>query len=252
MKNKFFMKKNWKWIFGIIAGVILIACLFFVFGEKDNKTAETDDATKMQVESIEVAQEVEQDTPHANSEKKIVEDIILEEAEAAESIANSQTAKTGSKENSSESENIKAYNTKDEEKEKIELSASKESVATSVEAGIEYVPIAVGWKVEDSAKGDITVSQKADLDKLISSWKSGEVSDTELKTKIMDYLDGQGIEYMEVSVTSKGYALYDEIPEIDLRDGGNLYSYVGTYSTGEQNPDGTEKTVCYNWSAFIF
>ena len=57
---------------------------------------------------------------------------------------------------------------------------------------------------------------------------------------------------MEVSVTSKGYALFDKVPEIDLRDGGNLYSYVGTYSTGKQNPDGTNKTVCYNWSAFVF
>ena len=87
---------------------------------------------------------------------------------------------------------------------------------------------------------------------MIQSWKSGALSDAELKDKIISYLEEQKIDYMEVSVTSKGYALFDEVPEIDLRDGGNLYSYVGTYSTGKQNPDGTNKTVCYNWSAFVF
>ena len=78
------------------------------------------------------------------------------------------------------------------------------------------------------------------------------LSDAELKDKIISYLEEQKIDYIEVSVTSKGYALFDEVPEIDLRDGGNLYSFVGTYSTGKQNPDGTNKTVCYNWSAFVF
>lgn len=115
-----------------------------------------------------------------------------------------------------------------------------------------YVPISEGWKDSKSAKGDITSTQKADLDSMIESWKNEAVSDAELKDRIMKYLDEQGIAYMEVSVTSKGYALYDVIPEIDLRDGGNLYSFVGTYSTGKQNPDGTDKTVCYNWSVFVF
>ena len=115
-----------------------------------------------------------------------------------------------------------------------------------------YVPISEGWKASETAKGDITAAQKADIDCMIESWKSGTMSDTELKEKIVAYLEEQGIEYMEVSVTSKGYALYDVLPEVDLRDGGNLYSFVGTYSTGKQNPDGTNKTVCYNWSAFVF
>lgn len=115
-----------------------------------------------------------------------------------------------------------------------------------------YVPISEGWKATDSAKGDITSAQKADLDALIETWRAGSLTDTELKEKIISYLEEQKIEYMEVSVTSKGYALFDEVPVIDLRDGGNLYSFVGCYSTGKQNPDGTNKTVCYNWSAFIF
>ncbi len=115
-----------------------------------------------------------------------------------------------------------------------------------------YVPISEGWKVAKSAKGNITSAQKAKLDSLIEIWKGGNLTDIELKEKIINYLKEQKIDYNEISVTSKGYTLYDEVPEIDLRDGGNLYSFVGTYSTGKQNPDGTNKTICYNWSVFVF
>lgn len=115
-----------------------------------------------------------------------------------------------------------------------------------------YVPISKGWKESKTVKGDITSVQKTKLDGLIESWKKGDMSDSDLKNNITKYLDEQGIDYKEVSVTSKGYTLYDKIPEVDLRDGGNLYSFVGIYSTGKQNPNGTHKTVCYNWSAFVF
>lgn len=115
-----------------------------------------------------------------------------------------------------------------------------------------YVPISKGWKESKTAKGDITSVQKTKLDGLIESWRKGDMSDSDLKNNIMKYLDGQGIDYKEVSVTSKGYTLYDKIPEVDLRDGGNLYSFAAIYSTGKQNPNGTHKTVCYNWSAFVF
>lgn len=115
-----------------------------------------------------------------------------------------------------------------------------------------YVPISKGWKESKTSKGDITSVQKTKLDGLIESWKKGDMSDSDLKNNIMKYLDEQGIDYKEVSVTSKGYTLYDKIPEVNLRDGGNLYSFVGIYSTGKQNPNGTHKTVCYNWSAFVF
>ncbi|MEA5008186.1 hypothetical protein [Clostridium tyrobutyricum] len=115
-----------------------------------------------------------------------------------------------------------------------------------------YVPISKGWKKSRTAKGDITSVQKTKLDGLIESWKKGDMSDSDLKNNIMKYLDEQGIDYKEVSVTSKGYTLYDKIPEVNLREGGNLYSFVGIYSTGKQNPNGTQKTVCYNWSAFAF
>lgn len=115
-----------------------------------------------------------------------------------------------------------------------------------------YVPISEGWKDSKSAKGDITEVQKLKLDKFIESWKKGDITDSDLKDTIMKYLNEQGIEYKEVSVSSKGHTLYDEVPEVNLSDGGNLYSFVGIYSTGKQNPNGTEKTVCYNWTAFVF
>lgn len=116
----------------------------------------------------------------------------------------------------------------------------------------QYEPISEGWKASKSVKGNITSDQKAAIDTMVESWKAGALSDAGLRDSIIGYLNEVGIAYMEVSVTSKGYALYEKIPEIDLRDGGNLYSFVGTYSTGRQNPDGTHKTVCYNWSAFVF
>lgn len=125
-----------------------------------------------------------------------------------------------------------------------------DSVKNSIQDN--YVPISKGWKESKTSKGDITSVQKTKLDELIEKWKSGDMSDSRLKNNIMKYLDEQGIDYKEVSVTSKGYTLYDKIPEVNLRDGSNLYSFVGIYSTGKQNPNGTHKTVCYNWSAFVF
>lgn len=116
----------------------------------------------------------------------------------------------------------------------------------------EYVPISEGWKTSKSVRGDITASQKADLDQMVQSWKSGALTDSQLKEKMEQYLQAQEIDYMEVAVTSKGYTLYDQIPEPGITDGANLYSFFGTYSTGKKNPDGTNKTVCYNWSAFVF
>jgi outer membrane biosynthesis protein TonB len=115
-----------------------------------------------------------------------------------------------------------------------------------------YVPVSEGWKAAKSVKGDITFAQKAALDAMVEVWRSGSLSDSELKTKIMEYLEEQKITCTEVSVTSQGYALYSQVPEIELSDGGNYYSFVGTYSTGKQNPDGTEKTIFYNWSVFVF
>lgn len=132
------------------------------------------------------------------------------------------------------------------------VSDEKSAVTETPTRETKYVPISEGWKVAKSAKGHITSAQKVNIDSMIEIWKSGNLTDTELKEKIISYFKEQKIDYKEVSVTSKGYTLYDEIPEIDLRDGGNLYSFVGTYSTGKQNPDGTNKTVCYNWSAFVF
>ncbi|NMC59418.1 MAG: hypothetical protein GYA51_08570 [Candidatus Methanofastidiosa archaeon] len=128
----------------------------------------------------------------------------------------------------------------------------KSAVTKTPTSEEKYVPISEGWKISKSAKGNITSAQKANIDSLIEIWKGGNLTDIELKEKIINYLKEQKIDYNEISVTSKGYTLYDEVPEIDLRDGGNLYSFVGTYSTGKQNPDGTNKTVCYNWSAFVF
>lgn len=183
---------------------------------------------------------------------------ISEEPQITEEITSAVVEKSTVKPEGEDKNNTKPNNEDSNEKGTTEKQ-SEEPEATSTTMPTvnpvqenKYVPISEGWKASETAKGDITSAQKADIDSMIESWKSGTMSDTELKEKIVSYLEEQGIEYMEVSITSKGYALYDALPEVDLRDGGNLYSFVGTYSTGKQNPDGTNKTVCYNWSAFVF
>ena len=183
---------------------------------------------------------------------------ISEEPQITEEITSAVVEKSTVKPEVEDKNNTKPNNEDSNEKGTTEKQSEEPEATSTIMPTLnpvqenKYVPISEGWKASETAKGDITGAQKADIDCMIESWKSGTMSDTELKEKIVSYLEEQGIEYMEVSVTSKGYALYDVLPEVDLRDGGNLYSFVGTYSTGKQNPDGTNKTVCYNWSAFVF
>ena len=116
-----------------------------------------------------------------------------------------------------------------------------------------YVPISKGLKTSKSTK-DKTVSkkQKAALDKMVKKWKAKKYTDASLKTAIENYLLDQKVSFREVNVTSKGKALYAKIPKAEIEEGGNPYSFFGTYCTGKKNPGGTNKTVCYNWSVFVF
>ena len=262
-KIKRFLRKHWKLLIGVITIAMLAAGILIVSSLKSNRNL------------VETSIDTERDRITSKEEVKPTEVTIVEEAPQVEDTKElakesaeiskentSVTAKPTVEAKNSETETpsvTKKAETKSEEEPKSVVKPTEKSVnqsepATTVAPTKEtkYVPISEGWKAEASAKGDITSVQKTDLDSMIQIWKSGALTDAELKEKIISYLEEQKIDYMEVSVTSKGYALFDEVPEIDLRDGGNLYSYVGTYSTGEQNPDGTNKTVCYNWSAFIF
>ncbi|MDR0925350.1 MAG: hypothetical protein LBN31_13485 [Hungatella sp.] len=196
------------------------------------------------------------------------------EGETEHSVTEESDAKAGEKkqqksevsqEKNEETEDLVKQNSENEEdkkgeqsKEKKEEPKAKKEVSQTPnqkvveEAKENYVPISEGWKDTKSAKGEITSAQKAALDAMVEIWKSGSLSDSELKANIMEYLEEQKITCTEVSVTSQGYALYDQVPKIELSDGGNYYSFVGTYSTGKQNPDGTDKTIFYNWSVFVF
>lgn len=115
-----------------------------------------------------------------------------------------------------------------------------------------YVPISKGWKATKSVKGEISDTHKKALDAMIKHWMNGEFTDAALKKAMEGYLQEQEIEYYEVAVTSEGYSLYEKIPEISLENGANPYSFMGIYSTGEQNPGGTNKTVCHIWTAYVF
>lgn len=248
-------KNHWKPVIAVFV-LSLISAGILIYSNLDSKdnsvmvVADTDTLDTRITEVPEIIEETtgtaeEETTVAENPTKEVTESTSVEESKPTEKpeVENKNTTKT----------NDEVSNEKDttEKKSEATVTTTPPVTITPVQEN-KYVPISVGWKASETAKGDITVAQKADIDSMIESWKSGTMTDAELKEKIVAYLDVQGIEYMEVSVTSKGYALYDVLPEVDLRDGGNLYSFVGTYSTGKQNPDGTNKTACYNWSAFVF
>lgn len=261
-KMKKFLRKHCKLFIGVSTIVVLVAGIFFVSSLKSNQNlvetlsdTEKDGITSEEVKPTEVP--VAEETPQVEDTKEPTKESAESTKENTNITAtptveakNSETEKpsvTQKAEANAEDETTSVIKPTEKPASQVEPTAT---VAPMTET--KYVPISEGWKAEASAKGDITSAQKADLDSMIQTWKSGALSDAELKDKIISYLEEQKIDYMEVSVTSKGYALFDEVPEIDLRDGGNLYSFVGTYSTGKQNPDRTNKTVCYNWSAFVF
>ena len=262
-KMKRFLRKHWKPLIGMFTLVVLAVGILIVsnLASKQNMMKTSSETGSNGITSEEEVKPTEAplvvETPHLEATKEP----IKESTESSEENTNAMTTPTVEAKNSeTEKPSVtKKAETKAEEEttsvvKPIEKPSTQSEPTTTVVLTTEtkYVPISEGWKAEASAKGDITSAQKADLDSMIQSWKLGDLTDGELKDKIISYLEEQKIDYMEVSVTSKGYALFDEVPEIDLRDGGNLYSYVGTYSTGKQNPDGTNKTVCYNWSAFVF
>ena len=262
-KMKRFLRKHWKPFIGMFTIVVLAAGILIVSNLKSNQnlvktfsetgsngiTSEEDVKPTEAPLVVETPQVEDTKEPPKESDESTKENISVTTTPTVEA-KDSETEKpsvTKKAETNAEDETTTVVKPTEKPASQSEPTAT---VAPTTET--KYVPISEGWKAEASAKGDITSAQKADLDSMIQAWKSGALSDAELKDKIISYLEEQKIDYMEVSVTSKGYALFDEVPEIDLRDGGNLYSYVGTYSTGKQNPDGTNKTVCYNWSAFVF
>ena len=254
---KKFWKNHWKPVIlvlvlsSLVVGILIYSNLDSI----DNPVKVVTDTDTIDTQITKEPEIKEETTSNVAEESTATENTTNEVTEAASVVESKPSEKTEVENKDTTKTNDEVSNEKETTEEKSEEPEAKSTTEPTTITPIQenkYVPISAGWKASETAKGDIIAAQKADIDCMIESWKSGTMSDTELKEKIVAYLDEQGIEYMEVSVTSKGYALYDVLPEIDLRDGGNLYSFVGTYSTGKQNPDGTNKTVCYNWSAFVF
>jgi len=254
MKEKFrkLWKTNRKGVITVSVLAVVVTCtaivIFMNVNSKEEKVVMVSEEFTQYVKTT-----VESETSMKRTEAETqVSEIESTQVTETQGVTKEEKADTTVNENTSN--NIQVTNQEQTEK-KQEEEPKTEAVATPIqnpEVKEQYVPISEGWKTSKSAKGAITTAQKADLDAFIETWKSGSLSDSELKAKIINYLKEQKIDYMEVNVTSQGYALYDKIPEINLKDGGNLYSFVGTYCTGKQNPGGTNKTVCYNWSVFVF
>ena len=263
MKEKLekFLKVYWKPIAGVMI-LVVIASGILIFHNMESKETPVDIAVEASSEDViqdeesqvtevlEVEETKESIYEKSEDETKKITDTVKPTSKVEDTTKENET--TTKKTEAKSEEKDTTVNT-DVVKPSTKPDSNTETTVTETPTTVaKYVPISEGWKATDSAKGDISSAQKADLDALIETWRAGSLTDTELKEKIISYLNEQKIDYMEVSVTSKGYALFDEVPVIDLRDGGNLYSFVGCYSTGKQNPDGTNKTVCYNWSAFVF
>ena len=271
-KLKMFLKLHWKPVAGVMILGVIVSGILIVHNldSKKNPVDIASDTGGREAISTEDSEVTEAPAVEETPQVEETKELIPETSEDTEEIPMATVAPTAKADDAPTEKPKVTKNTDTNSEEKDTTSntdvvkptkkpdSQSETVATEAPTAkaptteVKYVPISEGWKAEASAKGDITSAQKADLDSLIQTWKSGALTDSELKVKIISYLEEQNIDYMEVSVTSKGYALFEKVPEIDLRDGGNLYSFVGTYSTGKQNPDGTNKTVCYNWSAFVF
>lgn len=254
---KKFWKNHWKPVISVlILSLLVVGILIYSNMDSiDNPVKVVTDTDTLDTQKTKEPEMKEETTSIVAEESIATENTTHEVTEAASVVESKPTEKPEVENKDTTKTNDEVSNEKKTTEEKSEESEAKSTTEPTTITPVhenKYIPISEGWKASETAKGDITSAQKADIDSMIESWKSGTMSDTELKEKIVSYLEEQGIEYMEVSVTSKGYALYDVLPEVDLRDGGNLYSFVGTYSTGKQNPDGTNKTVCYNWSAFVF
>lgn len=229
------MKLRGKKLFGIgIISILLVTLALVAFTQKGP------DGT---TEKVSVVQENDRKEKELQEETKDFtageEDSEKENQDEVESVAD-------------EMEDEKKREEMTEEPEAAESAPeSKAEIVSRAEAQA-YTPISDGWKVSKSVKGDITSEQKSAIDTMVEKWKNGGCTDEGLKAELENYLIQQGVKYVEVSVTSQGYSLTDKIPEVQLENGGNLYSFMGIYSTGEQNPQGTGKTVCYHWSVFIF
>ena len=246
-KIKRFMKNHWKPIVGAITLVVLTSGVLIIPNLNSKQDPmETADATG----NNEIISDVEGTKETETELLETTEESLAHVAPAVETINSSPETPNEIKntETKPKGEEIKVT-VKEAEKPASQPATATPAVPTTE---VKYVPISEGWKAEASAKGNIILEQKAYLDSLIPIWKSGAITDEELRGKIIAFLNEQMIEYLEVDITSKGYSLCDKVPVIDLRDGGNLYSYVGTYSTGKQNPDGTNLTEFYNWSVFVF
>ena len=254
---KKFWKNHWKPVIAVLVLSLLVVgiLIYSNMDSIDNPVKVVTDTDTLDTQKTKEPEMKEETTSIVAEESIATENTTHEVTEAASVVESKPTEKPEVENKDTTKTNDEVSNEKETTEEKSEESEAKSTTEPTTITPVQenkYVPISEGWKASETAKGDITSAQKADIDSMIESWKSGTMTDAELKEKIVAYLDEHGIEYMEVSVTSKGYALYDLLPEVDLRDGGNLYSFVGTYSTGKQNPDGTNKTVCYNWSALVF
>jgi len=203
-KIKRFLRKNWKPLIGVFTLVVLAAGILILSNLKSKQNM------------VETSFDIEKDGITSEEEVKPTEVPLIEEMPQVEDTKEPTKESTeSSKENTSvtATPTVEAKNSETEKPsvtKKAETKSEKET--TSVEKPTEkptekpasqaeptatvapttetkYVPISEGWKAEASAKGDITSAQKADLDSMIQTWKSGAITDAELKDKIISYLD---------------------------------------------------------------
>lgn len=125
---------------------------------------------------------------------------------------------------------------------------------TSSQAEVVKPLIPEGWIFEKSDVGSaLNSTHKAQIDSWVQIWKTGGMSDDELKTKIQYYLAENAISYLKVDVMGNSFFISEESPSVDYFHVDSMpYAYVGVYSTGQKDVNSVgNHTIFYKWMVYI-
>lgn len=111
------------------------------------------------------------------------------------------------------------------------------------------------WAFYGSASHQkLTAEQKQYIDGLVSAWTSGQATADQTFQSIESYLDGQGVEFVNLSVNAPSRVIYhnlDEIPDYNyvLQDGCATYFFEGVYLDGTY--DEYRDVNAYIWEVIV-
>lgn len=111
------------------------------------------------------------------------------------------------------------------------------------------------WAFYGSASHQkLTAEQKQYIDGLVSAWTSGQATADQTFQSIESYLDGQGVEFVNLSVNAPSRVIYhslDEIPDYNyvMENGYATYDFLGVFLDGTYDEYGNVNA--YTWEVII-